>query len=238
MSVVANGARSSGIACLMILAHIFGAAPSIADAKEELLLSRDGEHFTGDLGSPVFEEAEVLVPGASVSQAIWVRNGSQDPATLSISSLTGGQAQPQLTQYLLLRFTTDEVDTGWISLVDPDGVAPILEGLQLSPGEQLRLEVALQLSDQAPNETRRQHASFDFRFFLKGDHVEDASDTVGAGPEPVDSSGVSAGEQGKGSLASTGAGNVGLLALLGAAVLSAGFIVAAVARKRKDTGDE
>lgn len=237
MSTIGSGVRVAGIVCLMMLALFLGMAPSVADAEEQLLLSYDGEQFTGALEKPVFEEAEVIVPGASVTQPIWVRNDSPDPAALTISSLTG-QAHSQLTQYLSLRFTSDEVDTGWISLGHPDGAVPILSGLQLSPGEQLRLDVALRLSHQAPNETRRQHASFDFRFFLKGDHVEDTSDTVGAGPEPVDLPGVSAGEQGKGSLASTGAGNAGLLASVGAAVLIAGFIIAAVARKRKDTGDE
>jgi hypothetical protein len=78
------GAAIAAIALGTVFAVGSGGAASAA-AAEELLLSRDGVHYSSSLDGALFERAGSLVPGQHVTASLWIKNPTGTSASLRMS---------------------------------------------------------------------------------------------------------------------------------------------------------
>jgi hypothetical protein len=63
------------------------APAAIADTHDRLLVSSDGTTWAADLGRPLFDPADLWVPGESRTSTFYVRNGGRTPASVRMAVL-------------------------------------------------------------------------------------------------------------------------------------------------------
>lgn len=73
------------VAAVALALVVGGAVAPASAAINRVLLSRDGVTFTSALSSGLFDGAQLLVPGQSVSRSLWIRNSSSTSAALRVS---------------------------------------------------------------------------------------------------------------------------------------------------------
>lgn len=82
-------ARVLAVAATLALLQIAAASglggTSAYAATDDALVSRDGTTFASTLDGGLFDGAQALVPGDSVSRSLWIKNNAHLPATARIS---------------------------------------------------------------------------------------------------------------------------------------------------------
>ncbi|NYE96579.1 hypothetical protein FHU41_002829 [Psychromicrobium silvestre] len=137
---------------VLMLALILGASLCFAPAAQaagELELSRDGSSWGQSLPGPLFDSAQKLVPGSSISAEFWVRNGAASAGKLSVE-LNG--ALGELLQSGLLGLSlTSSSGTSWNA---SSGQSPRLLVAQIAPGSRQKLTLQASLAAAAANDTQ------------------------------------------------------------------------------------
>ncbi|MCD4535090.1 hypothetical protein LRP67_13440 [Nocardioides sp. cx-169] len=124
-------------------------------------MSRDGRHWSSDLGAPLFGKDIVLVPGATHRKTFYVRNRSKDTARLRVWVRVNDS-----TGFLDRRGLRIRVVTGRVARrLSHDGSRRTGQ-LVLAPGEVVRLRVVVRLMPGAGNRTMDRHLTFRFRLRL------------------------------------------------------------------------
>ncbi|AUZ35678.1 hypothetical protein C3B78_15305 [Arthrobacter sp. PGP41] len=148
-------------------AAVLGMSPSPAQAAEpELLLSADGVTYSRSLARPIFGEITGFVPGSSSSADVWVYNGTNRTAFLSIAAL-GHEPGAALTADLGLAIRSNLGSTARMALGGSGSCSDLAAGWALEPAESVRLTFKLDLARDSSNATRRQSSGFDVRFMLE-----------------------------------------------------------------------
>ncbi|MFT4134892.1 hypothetical protein [Microbacterium sp.] len=219
---------------LLTVALMGGTAGSAAAAGGELLVSRDGVHFTPDSTLPLFGGMGIVVPGDRGAEHVWVRNGSEVEAALRIE-LVGPSADDAA---LAAAFSVRVMPEGSAALPPvtletavANGECTVLgDGIALGPGQSLRLDVTAGL-DPALDGERGMRGTVGFG--LRGVLVE----AVAAGKaEPGSTCQVLPGptvDPVSGALATTGADRSWSLTLLAGSMTVAGVALTALGGRRR-----
>jgi hypothetical protein len=217
LAVLVAGSVAVGLAAAGAAAAV--GAPAVVSAADDdrLLLSGDGSTWAPDLTTPLLDPDLVWVPGDVVTGRLYARNASGERATAAATvRLSGGPdgARDPLVDALNLR---TRIGSGpWT-----DG--PRSRGAELSPGEELPIDVEVELDPAATDVTQLRAARVDVVVTLSG------VGSGGSGPGPGGGgTGVGgAGAGGAGGLAPTGAD------LLLPALVAAGAVVLGVVLRRR-----
>ncbi|RAN76526.1 hypothetical protein B5P43_23300 [Bacillus sp. SRB_336] len=159
---------------------VLAAAPASAADGPEMLLSSDGVHFTRGQAPVIFPHLSGLVPGESRPGSVWVRNGGTEPAEIALAvQSVGGIAV--LTESLDLVAGSRGHGSSTVPLPSPGNCRSVFQGWGLAPGETKRLDLALGMDASAGNATRREAASVQLVFLMRG---TGGPATVAACPAP------------------------------------------------------
>ena len=123
-----------------------------------LQLSLDGSTFATSLNAPIFNQDISIVPGSTEQASLWVRNNSSEQATLS-SAAVMISADPELTGYLGLRAgTAASTGSTRVGLGEQGSCTDLPGHWDIAPQSAVKIDLALDLSFDAPNETRNRTA--------------------------------------------------------------------------------
>lgn len=166
---VAHVRRALAILVTASVVAMVAVTPAWSEEKKDtvLELSKDGIHFTAGSVKQLIKNVHGLVPGESREGSVWVRNASREPSQLSFGvANTDGLGSQLLPAYLQLKASAAAHDFD-VALPSPGSCASSEKSWGLAAGEALRVDLQLKLDSAAPNETRRQGASFDLIFVLQ-----------------------------------------------------------------------
>lgn len=165
---------------LAVSLAVLAAAPASAADGPEMLLSSDGVHFTRGQAPVIFPHLSGMVPGESRPGSVWVRNGGTEPAEIALAvQSVGGIAV--LTESLDLVAGSRGHGSSTVPLPSPGSCRSVFQGWGLAPGETKRLDLALGMDASASNATRRETASVQLVFLMRG---TGGPATVAACPAP------------------------------------------------------
>lgn len=199
-------------------AHAAGAASASAS---QLLVSYDGETWHDDL--PALFEPTPIVPGDRLSRTVFVRNASEDPATLTVVAadveLYSASAQPFYDE---LALSVGESDSESVAVPFSALTDAVLYDSSLDPAQTVALDVAVSFPHEATSgsEAAEDHAAFALRMTLA-----DSEATIPSGDEDSDVT-----------LPGTGGTVVGLW--WGVVAIVAGTVAAVFDRRRAATRRE
>lgn len=221
LAVLVAGSVAVGLAAAGAAAAVGAPAVVFAADEDRLLLSGDGSTWAPDLTTPLLDPDLVWVPGDAVTGRLYARNASGERATAAATvRLSGGpDGGDPLVDALNLR---TRIGSGpWT-----DG--PRSRGAELSPGEELPIDVEVELDPAATDVTQLRAARVDVVVTLSG---------VGSGGSGPGSDRSAPGGGGPGA-GGAGAGGAGGLAPTGAdlllpALVAAGAVVLGVALRRR-----
>ncbi|CUR54684.1 conserved exported hypothetical protein [metagenome] len=199
-------ARSLGIAVVLVGAL---AVPASA-AGDQIGLSRDGVTWSDHLAAPLFDPAVRWVPGDTRVESFLVRNQSTTGGLLDLELHDG--TVDDLLQTGDLSVATKVGDADWTT-VSGEGVA-LGGAISVAPGEHERVSVRVSFDEASTNQSQALALDLDLTARLTQD---DQTSTPG-GPLPA-----------------TG-GPSGWVALTGAVLLAAGWLLVG-SRRRKEQPD-
>lgn len=141
-------------------------APGAFAANDYLEFSLDGSTYAPSITGALFAEAFQYVPGATAGTTIWIRNSSGEPARLSAAAVMV-RSDPQLNRLLgLTAGLTSDLSTR--SPLGREGSCTDIPRVwDMGSGEQLELNLVVDLSVDAPNNTMNRSADFDMVFLLE-----------------------------------------------------------------------
>lgn len=147
------------LAAALLLA---GAGPGSADPPR-LLVSTDGRAWRADLARPLFDPAQLWVPGDAASSTFWVRNQSGDPTRLWLRALAHGD--DELLRAPGLRLAVRAGGSRWIDVTD--GTTHELPGL--AAGATTTVEARATFDSASTNVSQRRTAALDLDVLITGD---------------------------------------------------------------------
>ena len=179
-----------GLAALtggMLAAAFLAAAPSAQAAEDYLQVSLDGTTFGISTTGAVFTDGVRLVPGASNTAPIWVRNAGPEAAFLTVAAFSRTM-DPELSGHLSLAAKPASGAAHNGTLLGPAGTCTDLDLSAAVPaGTDLRLDLAAGLAPDSPNTTMNKRGSFDLVFLLDaaGDGTRSACDGIPEAMPPI-----------------------------------------------------
>lgn len=219
--------RTASAATALLLALLCAPSPpasahaAAAASVSQLLVSYDGETWHDDL--PALFEPTPIVPGDRLSRTVFVRNASEDSATLTVVAadveLYPVSAQPFYDE---LALSVGESDSESVAVPFSALTDAVLYDSSLDPAQTVALDVALSfpLDATSGSEAPEDHAAFALRMTLA-----DSEATIPSGDDDSD-----------GTLPATGGTVVGLWWAVVAIV--AGAAAAVLDRRRAATRRE
>ncbi|MFT4294499.1 MAG: hypothetical protein QM582_03700 [Micropruina sp.] len=231
--------RAVAVGSLLAFALIGGPIVPASAARNELLVSRDGTHFTSGSTLPLFTRVGRVVPGDRNTERVWVKNNSTVDAVLRVDLIDPYTDDPALASAFSLRLAQSgrqESAPVTIETGIRNGTCTVLGGgTVLRPGQDLRLELTAGV-DPALDKQHGMLGTVGFR--LRGVLTE----TAAAAPavpgsrcqEPSEPPGQPTAPGGD-TLPTTGSGALLPIGLFGAASVVAGIIFCALAWRRRDT---
>ncbi len=222
---------------LLTLAGIISATVPAVGADSQLLVSRDGVHFTPDSTLPLFDRMGRVVPGDESTEQVWVKNDSTADAVLRIDLVGPRTDSPALAAAFSLNTRQPgrpasspvTIETG----VRNGHCTVLADGIVLRPREQLRLRLTAGV-DRRLGEQRGMLSTVRFR--LRGMLTEATGATPAvpgsvcqeppASPNPPN-------PPGPDQLPTTGPGASLPVGLVGAAAIVAGTIIGVLAWRRR-----
>ena len=138
---------------------------SAAQHWTQIDVSRDGRHWSATLETPLFEKPVVLVPGAEVTETLYVTNRGNETARLRVSVLvddrtgfldaTGFRMQVRAGDQAAHRITHAGRDLAGVVVLDPDDVVPVTVRISLLRSETKAMDqhlgFQLQLTELQPD---------------------------------------------------------------------------------------
>lgn len=202
------------LAAGLVMSSAAVAPPASADVPagtdDELVLSVDGSSWAPDIGTALFGEDFVWVPGDVEAGTLYARNISGEAATATATVVLDAGADGSATALADELHVRTRLGSGpWT-----DGVRSA--DVVLGPQEVLPIDVEVAFDPAATNASMRQSVGLDVLVTLAGDVAGGGVDDPGAGAGP------DAGQRGPGALPWTGA-NLVLPALVAAGLVILGF---------------
>jgi hypothetical protein len=142
-------------------APALGAAASADDSSAaaarpvEVLVSRDGVHFTEGLRGALITGGDALLPGGAVSADLWVRNPAPIAAALRIGARDVAPTSPQFADAVTLTAWENGTEEGaplslsTLSKSASPSCAVLLEPRLLQPGETTLVHLRFDMADVA-----------------------------------------------------------------------------------------
>lgn len=163
-----RGRRSIGASAVgaVAVAVSLAGAPTAFAANDYLEFSLDGSTYAPSITGALFKEAFQYVPGASAGTTIWIRNSSGEPARLSAAAVMV-RSDPQLNRQLGLAAGLTSDLPSRSRLGGEGSCTDIPRVWDMGSGEQLELNLVVDLSVDAPNNTMNRSADFDVVFLLE-----------------------------------------------------------------------
>lgn len=171
------------VARAILLAATMAVVPTAAQASDRIGLSTDGVNWSATLNAPLFDPNFRWVPGDREESSFWVRNQSNDGATLDIAVL--GNAVDALMETGDLDVQVRAGDGPWHD-TNQVGRQSLVSSMKVAPGEQMKVTVAIAFAPASTSESESK--SVDLRFDVRltqavpggggsgSDHSDDQSD--------------------------------------------------------------
>lgn len=138
---------------VLTLSVLVNAQPAHADPSDRVLVSVDGVHWhTGNITGLLGNLGE-LVPGASISRMILVKNDSRSAAVLRVAAVVGPGSSAQFIDDLRLGAARDEVEPTLVR-VTVDTCLPLVTEPTLNPGEVASIRITAGLDPTATNQAQ------------------------------------------------------------------------------------
>jgi uncharacterized membrane protein YgcG len=233
------------LSTLVVLCGLVGLG-SAAQAAGEIGLSTDGVHWSAALPGPLFDPAFTWVPGDTQTATFYVRNQDADAAVLDVTMLTGPVEALIDTGDLTIGA---RVDGGAYTEATAAGSHLLVDQIPVASGAMRRIDVRVAFDPTSGNDS--QLKAMDLRFQVQ--LSQDASVLPPNGGSTGGPSGGTGGVSAPGGAGSSGSGGSGgsssglpgtgstiTPALLGAAVLlvSGGFLLVGLSRRRGSEAGE
>jgi hypothetical protein len=140
--------RRALAASVVALALVAGAAtPAQAAPTGSVLVSTDGTAYSASLPGGVFPETTVMVPGASQTAALYVKNDSTVPSYLFVTATGMSATSPDFAKALTLRATSGTTPAGRAIQLGGTATCATLLSESLAPGAVTRLALTLTMAD-------------------------------------------------------------------------------------------
>lgn len=161
------GRRRRAAACAAGVAAFLAAGVSPAAAADNYLeFSLDGMAYSTTASGPVLSESFTYNPGASSTSFLWIRNTSSEPASLSTAAVMVRSAA-ELDGYLGLSAGMEPALSNRSPLGSEGTCTDVGQPWNIAPGESRKLNLAVDLSAEAPNSTMNRTADVDLLFLLQ-----------------------------------------------------------------------
>ncbi|MBD8043066.1 hypothetical protein H9638_04490 [Arthrobacter sp. Sa2BUA2] len=184
-TVVPLGARAglAALACGLLAAASLASAPAASAADDFLQISLDGRTFGTSAAGSVFADGARLVPGATSTASVWVRNTGPEPAFLTAAALSTAM-DPELAGHLAVRSSAADAPATGQAVIGPAGSCTDLDlDLAIPAGGTRQVELAAGLQLDTPNAARSKQGSFDLLLLL--DSAGTGRSACDAAAEPV-----------------------------------------------------
>jgi LPXTG-motif cell wall-anchored protein len=157
------------IALGAVLAVGFGSASGAA-ASDELLLSRDGVHYSPVLDGGLFDGAGSLVPGHAVAASLWIKNPSSEATALRMSVHDVAWSSSALSRALTLTTAvgTPGVGGSTSTAIVPQSCAVLTSVSSVPAGKSVHIDVRLAMADVAETTAQSNHVALNFLVAMKG----------------------------------------------------------------------
>ncbi|WP_312180571.1 hypothetical protein [Arthrobacter sp.] len=165
------------LAVASVAAASLAAAPAAHAADDFLQISLDGTTYGSSASGSVFADGVLMVPGATTTGSIWVRNTGSEQAFLTAAAVSTAM-DAELSGYLAVGSTGLGTFPTGTALTGAAGTCTELElALAVPAGGTRRIELAAGLLPETPNAAMSKQGSFDILFLL---------DSAGAGRPACD----------------------------------------------------
>lgn len=151
--------------CLMAPLSLLNAGSAVA-ADDALELAKDGVNYSALAAGQLFDHVDGFVPGESRTGSVWVRNTGKDSAVLSVGVTSTNEAS-MLPAFLEMGVQRSGTASTPVRLAGGGACRSVARGLELAPGQFMKLELTLALVQDAPNGTRQQSNDFGLLFLLQ-----------------------------------------------------------------------
>lgn len=140
--------RLAVVTAVAALALVVGAAaPAQAAPTGSVLVSADGTGYSASLPGGVFPGTTVMVPGASRTAALYVKNDSAVPSYLFVTATGMSATNPDFAKALTLRATSGTTPAGRAVQLGGAATCATLLAEPLAPGAVTRLTLTLTMAD-------------------------------------------------------------------------------------------
>lgn len=150
----------------VVAAVAFAGTPAAVAANSYLQFSVDGQAYSSSVRGPIFDQGIRFTPGASTSATVWVRNSSDELASLS-SAAVMVQSAPELNPHIGLQAGLYPSLSARSALGLQGTCTNTGQTWDLEAGEELELRFVVDLALEAPNQTQNKSADFDLLFLLE-----------------------------------------------------------------------
>jgi hypothetical protein len=154
----------AGVLVALLATLVSGTTPITLTAQRwsELSLSRDGQHWSNRLATPLFPGRLRLVPGVTRAETFHVLNRSDEKAEVKVIVIARDRSGWLDTDKFRMRVRLD--DRRWVR-VRSDGSQPA-NHMVLRPGESVPVSVRVRLRRSAGNHSMSRHLNFMLRIRL------------------------------------------------------------------------
>lgn len=173
----------AALGCGLLAAASLASAPAAFAADDYLQVSLDGVAFGSPAAGSVFADGVRLVPGATSTGSVWVRNAGPEPAFLTAAALSTAM-DPELAGYLTVGSSAVGSPAAGAAVIGPAGSCTDLSlALAIPAGAARQVELSAGLLLNTPNAARAKQGTFDLLLLL--DSAGTGRSACDAAAEPV-----------------------------------------------------
>ena len=138
---------------VLALSFFVTVQPAHADPSDRVLVSVDGVHWHSGNITGLLGNLGELVPGASISRVILVKNDSRSAAVLQVAAVVGPGSSAQFIDDLELGAALAEIDPTLVG-VTVDACLPLITEPVLQPGEVTSVRITAGLDPTSTNQAQ------------------------------------------------------------------------------------
>jgi len=146
-----------------------GAAPSASAAGDAILLSTDGVHYATSIGGGIFDGLGVLVPGDSVTSALWIKNPTNAPAVLRVSARNVIRSSAEFADGVTMSGWGSRTDTTTtVDLHELSDCSVLVPSQEIGAAESIKTVVRFTMSDLDGDTAMQEGVSLDLMVTMRG----------------------------------------------------------------------
>ncbi|UPO77643.1 hypothetical protein [Arthrobacter sp. Helios] len=173
----------AALGCGLLAAASLASAPAASAADDYLQVSLDGGSFGSPAAGSVFADGVRLVPGATSTGSVWVRNAGPEPAFLTAAALSTAM-DPELAGYLTVGSSAVGSPAAGAAVIGLAGSCTDLSlALAIPAGAARQVDLSAGLLLNTPNAARAKQGTFDLLLLL--DSAGTGRSACDAAAEPV-----------------------------------------------------